>query len=201
MKRKGLIIIISIIISLLMSTNVFAATPSPIFGYKLSGGVGNYGNNNQYYYIDSSANNFYHNSFYLDYRRYITKAMDRWIYTNELTPISFIKTTIQQNSVIDIYVKNEQYSSWAGLTYCIVGSTNINPRTQNWNWNKVTLNAHSLQFDSQISHIQAAAAHEIGHCFGLDENEIPGSVMYKYLSGILDGGPSVEDCRAINRIY
>ncbi|MEG1254861.1 matrixin family metalloprotease [Clostridium sp.] len=46
-----------------------------------------------------------------------------------------------------------------------------------------------------------AAAHEIGHCFGLDDNEIPGSVMYRHLAGILDGGPSVEDCKAINRIY
>lgn len=179
---------------------VFASQPSPIIGNKLVGGVAN-----RQYYFDPSNRSVDSDWWVLDYTHYIRRAMNGWINTTNIpgviTPISFVETSTKIESEIDFYTIIDHDFLYPGITWHYVGNSDVSRKGVDWTWCKVQFNGFTLNVESYDTRIPKAAAHEIGHCFGLDENEIPGSVMYKIISGIISYRPSVEDCNAINRIY
>lgn len=120
-----------------------------------------------YYYVDSSAN---------DYLTPIANAAYNWVYTghgwNNLYPNS--RTTNIENSAIDIYAYNivdgnNGYTTFWARTDGTSGDAYQTSYNNDWLFNEVKLNTAYL-YDETDEYIQGVVAHEMGHCFGLDEN-------------------------------
>lgn len=164
----------------------------------LNGGVGNYGYSNRYYYVTTSASG---------YSSLIHKAMDSWIYTTErlsiTTPISYVQTSTQSSSVMDIYAGN-YYSSDTGIiaqTTFWVYSTQLDPYKSNWGWNKIQLNMPVMSTLDTYDQ-QGSIAHEMGHAFGLDHNnEDPTTIMCQLAYGRFVYMPTPDDLNGINHLY
>lgn len=173
-------------------------------GYRLSGGVGNSGNNTRYYWLDSSAT---------PYTSIINSAMYSWNHTASnpgvRTPIWFQPVASKTNSVMDIYVSSASNSSANGYTTFFAqahSSTTANPRSQNWVWCKVSVYAGNFSGSNHTGArnitMQSTFAHEMGHVFGLDHTTTSSTVMCPAAtrnSSVL--GPRTDDCNGINALY
>ena len=129
-----------------------------------------------YYYVDSSANSFV---------TPIANAAYNWVYTgygwNNLYPNS--RTYNITYSAIDIYGYssadgNNGYTTfWARTNGTTGNAYSVNPNSQNWLFNEVKLNSKYLSNQAD-AYKQGVVAHEMGHCFGLNENNTnPYSIM------------------------
>lgn len=192
-------LIITLTTALLLSQSVTAFAYETLNNHKLNGGVGNYGYSNRSYYITSSASNYY---------SAISSAMSDWIHTTSrlgiTTPISYVNTTTQSSSVMDIYAGSYSYypytdtNAWTEFwTY----STQQNPNNNNWGWNKIYINIYNTS--SYSPDIQkGVAAHEMGHCFGLDENNSNQySIMCQMGSGRAVTESQYDDANGVNYLY
>lgn len=167
--------------------------------YKLNGGVGDYGSYRRYYYITSSASS---------YSSLINNAMNDWIYTtdrlNYTTSISYRSTTTQKSSVMDIYASNVPSMQGYAYTYCMLYQKVVDPDVQNWGWNKIIINtAYFNNGDLSTSSIKKGTiAHEMGHCFGLAENNgNKNAIMCQFGSGRKVTSAQICDLKGINAIY
>lgn len=120
-----------------------------------------------YYYVDSSANN---------YLTPIADAAYNWVYTgygwNNLYPNT--RTTNIENSAIDIYAYgrydgNNGYTTFWARTNGTSGDAYSVSWEDDWLFNEVYLNNYYLSYEED-DYIQGVVAHEMGHCFGLDDN-------------------------------
>ena len=122
---------------------------------------------NIYYYVDSSA---------LSFITPIANAAYNWCYTgygwNNLYPNT--QTNNILDSAIDIYGysandnRNGYTSFWVRENGTTGNEYGIAPNID-WLFNKVYLNeAYMASMDTKLQ--QAVVAHEMGHCFGLNEN-------------------------------
>lgn len=185
--------ILTLSLFLSSSLSVFAADYYTFNDHVLNGGVGNYGVNNRYYFITASAST-YSSSF--------QTAMSDWIYTTSrlgvTTPISYVQTTTQSSSVLDVYaVKLPITDTTLAYTDFIRNGSEIDPYTQNWGWNKVTFNI-TICATTNIG----TAAHEIGHAFGLAHNNSNVySIMCQTGSGRKVSQAQVCDLNGINHLY
>lgn len=133
--------------------------------------------------------------------------MDSWIYTTErlsiTTPISYVQTSTQSSSVMDIYAGN-YYSSDTGIiaqTTFWVYSTQLDPYKSNWGWNKIQLNMPVMSTLDTYDQ-QGSIAHEMGHAFGLDHNnEDPTTIMCQLAYGRFVYMPTPDDLNGINHLY
>lgn len=172
---------------------------------KLSGGVGNYGNNDRYYWIDSNFSG--------NYTTRVQNAFKHWVFTSTnpgvTTPISIVQTTQKSASTFDIYKKSLSGNT-TGITKFYSDSSSVNdPSSQNWTWVKIQIDQAET---SSYGNMQKTGlvAHEIGHAMGLSHqpNNQYDSLMYNYDNGrkFSENGdfrnrPSKRDCNNINHIY
>lgn len=120
-----------------------------------------------YYYVDSSAQ---------AYLTPIANAANNWCYTGygwtNLYPNT--RTTNILDSAIDIYGYSTNDNSNGYTTFWIrenglTGDERQSTYNVDWLFNKVYLNSYYMSSMSTKLQ-QAVVAHEMGHCFGLNEN-------------------------------
>lgn len=195
MKKNKLAKVI-IMTTVLLATIVIQAFAQDyvLFGHKLSGGVGNHGSNTQMYFVDSTAS---------AYTGAINAAMSAW--NNTGTAISFTNTSAQQNSVIDVLATYNNTTptlkddnAW---TLGIVGGSTVYMANQDWNWCKITINTFNCPTADTSPRNTTVVTHEMGHCFGLNENNTNQScVMCQEAYGRTATAPSQGDINGINAI-
>jgi len=170
-------LIIFIVFMFLCIFKVNAATEPPLLYGNLTWNI-----ENIYYYVDSSASN---------YASIIAKSANNWVYTgygyNRLWPNT--RAYNISNAAMDIY----GYSSVDGSNgYTIFfartnGTTGniyqVNQNSTNWLFSEIYLNNYYLASETDTNK-QATITHEMGHVFGLNENNSnPYSIMCQAASG------------------
>ena len=180
---------------ILICFNVIQVSAADYFtmnDHTLNGGVGNYGYSRRYYFIDSSASS----SSYA-----IHQAMSEWVDTQTITSLSFRETSDQPSSVIDIYSTSDQSSSSNGWTEFFSWGTQIDPASENWGWNKIFINTYYYN-NLEDYEQKGVLAHEMGHCFGLNENNTNhNSIMAQSIYGRYVYRAQECDLNGINYLY
>ncbi|MGE5456551.1 MAG: hypothetical protein ACM3O4_05575 [Ignavibacteriales bacterium] len=146
-------------------TQVNAAVEPPLHVYNLIWNI-----ESIYYYVDPSAEK---------YASPISQAAYNWVYTgygwNNLYPNA--RTYYIIDSAIDIYSYSYPDGNNGGTNF--IARTNVwsgdpypvDPDIQNWLFGEIYLNDYYLLSKSSTQQ-QATIAHEMGHVFGLDENNL-----------------------------
>lgn len=173
------------------------------FGYNLSSGVGNYGNDTQYYFVHSSAS-VYETS-------YIDPAWSDWIFTTSrlgiTTPISFRQTTNTSRSVVDLYATNgiadDGYAWTEHLDYGAGdGPDWIVPWIDKEDWDYAEIYINNPEFHKLTSfHKKGAVAHEIGHTMGLAHTTTATYIMTQIGAGRTVNSAQPNDLAGINYLY
>lgn len=196
-KKSKIFILFVLFIFIYTQFEVYASSNYITFDdHILTGGVGNYGYSTRYYYVDSSA---------LSYSTIIPTAVGRWVNTSTVltTPISVHNTSIKSSSVIDVYATTNKLLAANAYTSFFRYSSSIDPMISNWGWTEITINksycnSSFLSTQEQIG----VLAHELGHCFGLNENNNnKNSIMCQSASGRLVTSPQYCDLLGINYLY
>lgn len=161
-----------------LPSSASAGTHFGTFGFRLTSGVGDWGNSTQYYWIDSSASG--------ETSR-INDSMSAWVHTGHIlsTPISFRKTTNKPSSVMDIYKRNYfPYSEHTlGIARFYKSGSEVKPYEENYSWTKILINAPNYNEFNDF-YKRGTLAHEMGHAFGLAHNNAEGdSIMCQLDSG------------------
>lgn len=189
----------------LLCACAFSANAYVLIGKKLSGGVGNSGNNTRYYWLSNGAQK---------YTSTINAAMYSWNHTASTpgvtTKIWFQPVASKTNSVMDIYIyKNTESVLGETFFYGTAHDNNseIDPSKNNWIWCKVYLYTNNFSGDNLTTStghtLRSTAAHEMGHVFGLDENNSkPRTIMAQAkVRKTSVQGPAKDDCNGINAMY
>jgi Matrixin len=166
-------------------------------GHVLNGGVGDYGANDRYYFITSSAS-----AHVTD----VTSAMSDWIHTTSrlgiTTPIAWLRTTTQSQSVMDIY-HAQYYDVSTGIiaaTEQILNNVIIDPYGSNWHWAKIKLNTPVYDPLSDYNE-EGSVAHEMGHVFGLAHTSVTNRIMCQLGDGRTVNNCQADDANGINYLY
>lgn len=190
MKKKLLNVgIISACLTLAMSTVSLATVPT-IGGY-LSRGVGSI-----CYYVDSSASS---------YTSYINTGINRW--TNSgYSPTLIHMTAVSSNYATDVdyYAQNASEfivsSVISETTYFTSSGVNVSGRSSYY-YAEIRINRDEISYCSSYEKI-GTMAHELGHAFGLDENNSnTSSIMCQLSSGRTVNTVSSEDYATVVSIY
>ncbi len=195
--KRAILLGLSVVMLLSINQPVLAATNYVLIGGKLNGGVGNYGYNPRHYFITSSASS---------YKANVDSAMESWIRTTSrlgvTTPIYYEKVTVQKNSTMDIYAVSEPYLYANAYTEFMKSGNNVDPSKVNWGWNKISINKPYFTNLSSKSERDGVMAHEMGHCFGLDENNSNKySIMCQSAYGRSVTKSQKCDLKGINALY
>lgn len=167
MYRLLAIIICLTLILFNFSNNAYAETSYVYFNGKhhLAGGVGRYGKDTKYFWISDKLSGFLYNC--------AKDAMLDW--SNNSSIIDFKITKSRPDSVVDIYCsndgKNAGYNAYTVFRKGLL--TYVDPDKENWKYSQIYYNLdNNLNTNQSINRdrIIAVFAHEIGHSFGLDEN-------------------------------
>jgi hypothetical protein len=195
-KYKGLLLLIVAVLILLAGAGT-AWAYTTYNGHVLNGGVGNYGANKRAYYITNSA---------IGHDDDIVSAMSDWIHTTSrlgiTTPISFIRTYTQSQSIMDIY-DNYYYDASSGIiaeTDQILNGVVINPNLTNWNWGKIRLNIPVFDYLSDYNQ-EGSVAHEMGHLMGLGHTTVTSRIMCTLGDGRTVNACQADDANGINYLY
>jgi len=196
MRRIPRVLALAVVV-LLLALPCRALAYETMNDHVLNGGVGNYGYNDRYYFVASGAQ---------QYDTYIHNAMHDWIYTTSrlgiTTPISWLETSTQSSSVMDLHAANYWGSNGtiAETSYWTY-DTQKNPETSNWGWGKIKINTPVFNGLSSFNR-EGSCAHEMGHVMGLDENNtMPQSVMCQLMYGRTVNNARADDCHGINHLY
>lgn len=163
-KIMGLAITTCLCLGSALTTHAADNTEPPLLGRNLIWNI-----ESIYYYVNSSA---------ISYVTPIANAANNWVYTgygwNNLYPNT--RTYTLSNSAIDIYGYskadgNNGYTSFWARTNVTSGTAyKVDPDIENWLFNEIYLNDNYLSKGKDTTYIQGVVAHEMGHCFGLNEN-------------------------------
>lgn len=199
-KVLAIICTISLLTFLFIPANAYI-----VFECELSGGVGNSGKNTRYYWLDSSAT---------PYTSSINAAMYSWNHTAKTpgvtTPIWFQPVASKSYSVMDIYNEKILNTTVHGSTSYFATSydynSKTNPNLTDWIWCKVVFDASKFTGNNLTANsghtLQSTVAHEMGHVFGLADNDLRNAIMTPiYYRGTGVQGPSADDCYGVNWIY
>lgn len=180
-KTISLLIVLSI---LTLSNNVFAMSPTFPNEIRYTRGVGN-----TCYYVDSSARS---------YTSMVNAAANNWVYTGVgSNPIYMAAVSSNRGTHIDVYAEN--FSVYMG---------NIEAYTTLWTSNSIIIDTNGttnyfygeIMLDSSYNMTTAIIIHEMGHCFGLADNDNLNSIMFGYVDGNVR---TVQKCDndTINYLY
>lgn len=176
-RRRVLLVIIAI--PVLLSLTAFQ-----VFGYRLSGGV-----SGRYYWLDGSVGSYMESEIY----------SSKWLWGNATSAVSWTETSTKSSSVMDFY-HSGMILPYCGATYFYSGSTQVNPRTQNWQWNKIVLT--SDLGSTECSNYRGIIVHEIGHVMGLDHSgDGATAVMREDIAGLTYQAPKADDVNGIEWLY
>ena len=204
-KKKKLINAVILLVAILcVASSVWAYI---VFGHILIGGVGKQGKFTRGYWKDSTVS---------AYSTLITNAMYNWCNTEYRHP--YVRTSIwfvpsvKSSSVMDIYAQQSPpYPNVLAETQhykYAYNETRANPYNEDWVWCKIII--YRATFDNLSTDGQGTGnfkregtiSHEMGHVFGLNENNsMPSSVMCQLSSGRTVNRPSADDCYGINYLY
>lgn len=203
MKNKAIKVLV-LLLAILSCFNMHVSAYC-LFGNKLVGGVGNSGKNTRYYWLSDSAQT---------YTSTINAAMYSWNHTatspGVTTPIWFEPVGSKTYSVMDIYtssVKIGAYGSTSFYSTSYDNTSSIEPEESNWRWCQIYLYTEYFSGTNLISSsghtLQSTVAHEMGHVFGLDENNSNENTIMAQAKNRSESvvGPAKDDCRGINAIY
>lgn len=208
MGRTIIVLLLTFVVSVYSPQLAFAANYSVYPGtvtnptLTLIGGVGDYGSHDRYYYVTSSA---------VGITDKIKSAVDSWVYTTQrlsiTTPISIKRTTVQSQSVFDVYITDQLSSQSAkGETYFYNGSTRLNNNSNefpynDWTWAKILISPSFIS-DSTFTESQKTGtiAHEFGHAMGLGHSSYNFTIMCTIGTRIVQQ-PQSDDLAGINYLY
>ncbi len=179
-------------------TITYKASSSASVGFstntKLTGGV-----RGRRYYVGMTAE---------DFASDIQYAINGWSQDNT---ISFSRTSVSTQSVMDIYFMERSPSMDQARAYTLYFNTSKQEVPNNsegdplydWYYCQIWINKSAAEvLVPNTSTSRATIAHEMGHVFGLDENnDNPYSIMCQYGHGRLTN--NVQDCdrNGVKRIY
>ncbi len=209
--KKYILIFLCIVLCISISIPVSAANADghicshgyhTFSDYKMSYGVGNYGNTRRYYWSTGFSDT---------YASYISSAVSEWVNTspggpNVTTSISIRKTDTRSSAMFEfrnVYLGAGVY----GRTHFYLYSNEIpltsGTLTQNYGWTVMEISVSSLSADRVTpSQCKATIAHELGHAMGLShQNNRPASIMCQAGSFRTATRADAVDCRTINHIY
>lgn len=202
MIKKVTSILLAVILLLTCSVS---ASAYKLLGKELVGGVGSSGNSTRYYWLSNDA---------IAYTSTINAAMYSWNHTattpGVTTEIWFQPVASKTYSVMDIYTSTDTDNIYGATWFFGTNyddSSNVNPRTSNWRWCKIVLYTNYFtgsNLTSSTGHtLQSTVAHEMGHVFGLDENNtMPNTVMAQAKTRNTSViGPTKDDCNGVNALY
>lgn len=168
--KKGWVRILTFVLSLgfmLCSLPVVASAATSYVHFKgnhhLSGGVGKNKNDMKYYWISGDLNGWLYNC--------AKDAMLDW--NNHASYINFSKTSTKSKSSVDIYCSHDgKKAGYNAYTLFRNGwFSYVNPDKNNWKYGQIYYNLdNGISVKKSRNKVIAVFAHEIGHCFGLDEN-------------------------------
>lgn len=107
------------------------------------------------------------------------------------------------SSSMDIYAGNYYPQSYGLLGWAEFWrySTELDPNTQNWGWNKIMINFPSFNTLS-VYHRKGTIAHEMGHAFGLAHSTNNSVIMAQYGNHArIYNTAQKDDLNGINYLY
>jgi hypothetical protein len=196
-RKKKLILVAAVALVIVLACSGTAWAFNTYNGHVLLNGVGDYGENDRLYYITSSASG---------HASDITSAMSDWIHTTSrlgiTTPIAWLRTYTQSQSVMDIY-HGTYYDESTGIvasTEQILNNVVIDPYGSNWYWAKIKLNTPVYDPLSDYNE-KGAVAHEMGHVFGLAHTSVTNRIMCTLGGGRTVNACQADDANGINYLY
>lgn len=170
---------------------------------KMTGGVGNYGNNRRYYWTYGLNPTF---------KGFAANAVSEWVNTSSgypyvTTSISIRETTNRSAAMFE-FVNANLPAGILGLTTFWVYGTQINTNTlgalpQNYGWTQMLISTGNMTYYGvSAAKCKGTFAHELGHGMGLShQNNNPYSIMCQdYYNRIVQRAEAI-DCNAINHLY
>lgn len=200
MKKVLVIFILTSIISCITSNRyIYAAAPYVYFRgrHYLEGGVGKYGYGTRYYWISSKFSGYLYNC--------AKDAMLDWSKNSKMIDCKYASK--KSESVLNMYCINDGEDS--GINAYTIHKRGVlsfvNPDEKNWKYGQIYYNLDNGLSTSNLKDrkkIISVFAHEIGHCFGLNENNTNSkSIMCQ--AGYGRRVTSVQSCdfAGVHRLY
>ncbi|MBQ3546528.1 MAG: hypothetical protein IJA34_16315 [Lachnospiraceae bacterium] len=182
------------------STQVIASTNTnaPSFAFNLLGGIGEYGESSRKWCF--SSNNVY-------YMACAKLALDSWMDTSVngmANYISFVQTSNESQATLKIIISADgETCGYNGKTNFFFNYGRVLPNASPWDRAVVTYNTTNgviSEYESEA--ITSVFAHEIGHAFGLDENNSnTNSIMCQWDEGRSVMLPTSNDIWSAIAIY
>lgn len=148
----------TIAIITLLSAMFDASAMSPVFGHKLMWGIGGI-----HYYLSGGSP---------AYEDIIANSANNWVETgvgwNPLWPNA--RAYVQSYAAYDIYTANSAGKGIIAETkFFDFNNNRVSPYVSDWRWNEIWI--YTSVFDTLSAYNkQGTITHEMGHVFGLDDN-------------------------------
>ncbi|MGM0123606.1 hypothetical protein IGI37_000978 [Enterococcus sp. AZ194] len=198
-KKMVVVVFIATIVSgLFFNMRTAYAAEYVLYGKKMTGGIGNYGNNPRYYWMSSYFNTSAK-------KKPVTDAMYMWNYSNGTgawTPLMFYNSAQQYGCILDIHKVSGRPGIGAETTWFTWKGQSVVPERNNWDWCKIEVT--NLYQAANSTKQKGTMVHEIGHVLGLAHNDTfpnGGTVMRWMYADTMSKGPTLNDFKGINRLY
>ena len=174
------------------------ASNAPKFGFQLIGGLGEYGENERNWYFRGNS------VYYLACAEYAMKMWEDTETNGIANYISFEKTKDSLDAEIFITISSDGSDArYNGYTVHTLNRGSVDPRHTSWDTADIVYNNTNGYIDSSKSYlVSAVIAHEIGHAFGLDENNANrNSIMCQWQAGRTAVSPTCNDIWSAICVY